>query len=423
MTNEELILRAKKVMPGGVSSPVRALKAVENEPMFVERAKGSKFWDVSGKEYIDLCMSFGPLILGHAPEVIVRTLKEAVEKGTSFGTSTPLEVNLAEKIVESHRATDWVRFVNSGTEAVMSAIRLARGATEKEIIIKFAGCYHGHVDSMLVNAGSGLATFGISSSKGVLAEVSKKTIVLPLGEIGALEAAFEKHNNIAAVIIEGVPANNGLLIQTKAFMKKVEEIAHKNGALFILDEVITGFRLGLGGATEFYDLNPDIVTFGKVIGGGLPVGAYGGKAELMNHISPLGSVYQAGTLSGNPLVMVAGNKVLDILKEQLVYDQLEKLGAQFEGQLMDEFTDLNIDFTVRRVGSIIWTIMGENLSPVNPEEVSEEMVKKYTSFHKNALREGVYLPPSAFEVSFLSTAHPETIDELITKLKIAGEKI
>ncbi|MCK5048783.1 MAG: glutamate-1-semialdehyde 2,1-aminomutase, partial [Candidatus Heimdallarchaeota archaeon] len=377
---------------------------------------------VSGKEYIDLCMSFGPLILGHAPEEIVQTLKEAVEKGTSFGTSTPLEVDLAEKIVESHRATDCVRFVNSGTEAVMSAIRLARGATGREIIIKFAGCYHGHVDSMLVKAGSGLATFGISSSKGVLAEVSKKTVVLPLGDIVALESAFEKHS-IAAVIIEGVPANNGLLIQTKAFMKKVEELAHKNGALFILDEVITGFRLGLGGATKFYDLNPDIVTFGKVIGGGLPVGAYGGKRELMNHISPLGSVYQAGTLSGNPLAMVAGNKVLDILKEQTVYDKLEKLGKQFEERLMDEFTDLSIDFTVRRVGSIIWTILGENLSPVAPEEVSKEMVTKYTSFHKNALREGVYLPPSAFEVSFLSTAHSETLDELITKLKIAGEKI
>ncbi|MHA1910076.1 MAG: aspartate aminotransferase family protein [Candidatus Kariarchaeaceae archaeon] len=418
----ELLRRAKEVMPGGVSSPVRALTAVENEPMFIERAKGSKFWDVNGKEYIDLCMSFGPLILGHAHDEIVQMLKVAVEKGTSFGTSTPLEVNLAEKIVESHSATDWVRFVNSGTEAVMSAIRLARGATGKEIIIKFAGCYHGHVDSMLVKAGSGLATFGISSSKGVLAEVSKKTVVLPLGEIGALESAFEKYS-IAAVIIEGVPANNGLLIQTKAFMKKVEELAHKNGALFILDEVITGFRLGLGGATAFYDLNPDIVTFGKVIGGGLPVGAYGGKRELMYHVSPLGSVYQAGTLSGNPLAMVAGNKVLDILKEKAIYDKLEKLGGQFEERLMDEFTDLNVDFTVRRVGSIIWTILGENLSPVVPEEVSKEMITKYTSFHKNALKEGVYLPPSAFEVSFLSTAHSETLDELITKLKIAGEKI
>ncbi|MHA2170743.1 MAG: glutamate-1-semialdehyde 2,1-aminomutase [Candidatus Kariarchaeaceae archaeon] len=423
--SNELLARAKAVMPGGVSSPVRALKAVNGEPLIIERASGAKIWDVDQRSYIDLCMSFGPLILGHASKAVTNAIEEVVGKGTSFGTSSLGEVELAEKIIKFHPSTSWVRFVNSGTEAVMSAIRLARGYTKRNIILKFGGCYHGHADSMLVKAGSGLATFGLSSSAGVPENTSKDTIVISLGDISLVQQAFENHGDeIAAVIIEGVPANNGLLIQSKEFMKELERITHENGSLVILDEVITGFRLGKGGAAEYYEIDPDIVTFGKVIGGGLPVGAYGGRKELMEYISPLGSVYQAGTLSGNPLAMSAGNATLALLNDKAIYEDLERFGNMFEKGCYTIFNELGIPLSIRRIGSIIWLIFQSSVEPINPEDINPEAVEKYNKFHRIAKDEGIYFPPSAFEVAFLSLAHDEQIiSELLDKIKTVGQKI
>jgi glutamate-1-semialdehyde 2,1-aminomutase len=421
----DLLTRAKAVMPGGVSSPVRALKAVNGEPLIIERASGAKIWDVDQKSYIDLCMSFGPLILGHAHEDVINRINLIATSGTSFGTSSPLEVELAEQIVKFHPSTDWVRFVNSGTEAVMSAIRLARGYTGRNMILKFSGCYHGHADSMLVKAGSGLVTFGISSSQGVPKDTSKDTIVLPLANVDLLKKTFEQFGSeIAAVIIEGIPANNGLLIQSKEYMHQIQTIAHHHGALMIVDEVITGFRIGLGGATEFYGLKPDIVTLGKVIGGGLPVGAYGGRKELMDHIAPLGSVYQAGTLSGNPLAMAAGNTTLSILEKHDIFSKLDQLGNRLESGLFDTFQTLNIPITIRRVGSILWPILQKDVKPLNPEDITSDAVEKYSALHKYAREEGIYLPPSAYEVAFLSTSHNEAlIDQLLEKFEKVGKKL
>ncbi|MCE7734955.1 MAG: glutamate-1-semialdehyde 2,1-aminomutase [Candidatus Heimdallarchaeota archaeon] len=417
--------RAKEMMPGGVSSPVRSMKAIGGTPLYIKSGKGTQFTDIDNNTYYDLCMSFGPLILGHADERVVNTVIEIASQGTSFGTCSPHEVELAEKMIDAHPSTEWVRFVNSGTEAVMSAIRLARGYTNREIIVKFDGCYHGHVDSMLVKAGSGLVTFGISSSLGIPKGTSKDTIVIEIGNKELLSNVFEKHGeNIAAVIMEGIPANNGLLIQSKDYIRFLSEITKKHGALLIFDEVITGFRIGLGGAASYYGTEPDIVTFGKIIGGGLPVGAYGGQKHLMDFIAPLGSVYQAGTLSGNPLAMAVGNLTLSILKEDGVYKKLEKLGSQFASELEENFTDRSIPLTVRRVGSILWPILQNDISPITPDEIGSDAVNKYSEFHKNALQEGVYLPPSAFEVAFLSLAHNEkNIGEIVNRLSKAGDKL
>ncbi|OLS24050.1 MAG: Glutamate-1-semialdehyde 2,1-aminomutase [Candidatus Heimdallarchaeota archaeon LC_2] len=411
--------KALELMPGGVSSPVRALKSVGGNPLFIERANGAFLWDVDNNRYIDLCMSFGPLILGHANPNVISAISLALGNGTSFGTSTPGEVNLAEKIVKAHPSVNWVRFVNSGTEAVMSSIRLARGYTNRDLIIKFDGGYHGHADSMLVKAGSGLATLGLSSSEGVPQDTAKNTIVLALNDITAVKSAFEKYDNqIACVIIEGVPANNGLLIQTKEFMHEIQNLCKKNGALFILDEVITGFRIGLGGAAEYYDLKPDIVTLGKVIGGGLPIGAYGGRKDLLELMAPIGPVYQAGTLSGNPIAMAAGNATMDILMTNSIYQDLEDISESFESQTSSLFAENNIPLTIRRIGSIIWLILDSNSSPMSVEEISKSSVNEYTNFHKFARLEGVYMPPSAYEVAFLSTAHNlSVIDDLMDRLE------
>ncbi len=419
-----IVERAKKVMPGGVSSPVRALTAVNGEPLFTSHATGPFLIDISGKRYIDLCMSFGPLILGHAHPDIVKAIQSAAARGTSYGTSTEFEVDLAEKIVKN-TGVDWVRFVNSGTEALMSAIRLARGITHRDIIIKFEGCYHGHADSLLVKAGSGLSTFGISSSNGVPEGVSRDTIVLQLGDYDQLIRTFEQYGDkIAAVLIEGIPANNGLLIQDSKFMHEIQNNCNKYGAIFILDEVITGFRIGMGGAAEFYNLQPDIITYGKVIGGGLPVGAYGGKSEYMQYIAPLGNVYQAGTLSGNPLAMAAGNKMLDIIHDNDIYGKLEYLAKYFENGLTSEFNDNNIPLSYIRIGSIGWIVLENNQLPQTPKDIPKIAVDRFNTFHPLALQHGIYLPPSAYEVMFLSTAHtPEILDKVITTLASFGDYI
>ncbi|MCE7735250.1 MAG: glutamate-1-semialdehyde 2,1-aminomutase [Candidatus Heimdallarchaeota archaeon] len=417
--------KAKELMPGGVSSPVRALTSVGGNPLFVKGAKGPYLWDVDENEYIDFCMSFGPLILGHANDQIIDSIMKSVSQGTSFGTSTPGEVELARKITDVHPAIDWVRFVNSGTEAVMSAIRLARAATNRDLIIKFEGGYHGHADSMLVKAGSGLATFGLSSSKGVPEDTAKNTIVIPLNDISALDAAFTQNvDMIAAVIIEGVPANNGLLIQSKEYMHYIQEICKTNGSLLILDEVITGFRIGLGGATEYYDLSPDIVTLGKIIGGGMPIGAYGGRKDLMDLIAPLGPVYQAGTLSGNPIAIAAGNKTLDLLFESNFYENLEVNSEIFESELSDLLIEFSIEHTIKRIGSIIWLILDSNNHPTKVDEISKVAIEKYAKFHQIARNEGIYFPPSAYEVAFLSTSHDfKVMKEFLKRMRKVVEQL
>ncbi len=399
-------------MPGGVSSPVRAFLAVKGTPRFIDRGEKAFLVDVEGNKYIDYVMSFGPLILGHAHEEVILKLKRTLEKGTSFGAPSALEVELAEKIVNHHPAAEWVRFVNSGTEATMSAIRLARAATGRDLIIKFDGCYHGHVDSLLVKAGSGLATFAIASSSGVLPETAAKTIVLPLGDVNALKNAFEQHgDNIAAVIIEGVPANMGLLPQSPEFMKAIENECKKHGALFILDEVITGFRLGFGGATAKYNLRPDIVTFGKIIGGGLPVGAYGGRKDLMDLVAPLGKVYQAGTLSGNPLAMQAGIATLEVLENNpSVYDALRKNTTHLKEEMLKLSRENNLTLQAVSVESMMWMIFQSTL-PTTTTEIDANSMSRYADFHGAALESGIYAPPSGYEVWFLSMVHDEAIVE------------
>ena len=413
MANRDFLARAQQVMPGGVSSPVRAFKSVGGEPKIIRSAKGVYLTDVENNSYIDYCMSFGPMIVGHAHPRVVDSVKKAVENGTSFGATNDQEIILAERVVKHHPAVDWVRFVNSGTEAVMSAIRLARAKTKRSLIVKFDGTYHGHADPLLVKAGSGLATLGIVDSAGVPKEVTNQTIVLELGNTQALDECIEKFGSeIACVIIEGVPANNGLLIQSSEFMHYIQSKAHECGAMFILDEVITGFRIGLSGATGYYNLQPDIVTFGKVIGGGLPIGAYGGKRDLISLVAPLGSMYQAGTLSGNPLAVTAGNATLDVIESTPnFYKILESRTIKFVEDLYTTFSSHNYDIQIPKIQSIFW-ILFQNDLVARPSEVKEGSKEKYADFHKKALKNGLYLPPSAFEVCFLSLAHS---DEVLTK--------
>ncbi len=414
--NDTAIRRAEKIMPGGVSSPVRAFRGVKGNPAFIVKGEGAHIYDIEGKTYIDYVMSFGPLILGHAhPSVTLRLVKQIL-KGTSYGAPTLHEIELAEHIIEAHPATDWIRFVNSGTEAVMSAIRLARGVTGRDRIVKFDGCYHGHADSLLVKAGSGLATFGIASSAGVPERVARDTSVLPLGDLDAFKQLMdERGEEIAAVIIEGIPANMGLFPQERQFMKELERITRKVGALFILDEVITGFRVGEGGASQYYELSPDLVTFGKVIGGGLPIGAYGGKKEYMEHVAPLGSVYQAGTLSGNPLAIIGGIATLEtIKKEPNFYTKLQKRTSRFVGQIEEVFQKYSLPIQTKSIASLIWLVLQPN-SAQKPAEIRKSAVKRYANLHFELMKEGIYAPPSAYEVWFLSTAHSDEILELTLK--------
>lgn len=410
MSNEEFIKRATKVMPGGVSSPVRAFKSVNGQPRIITSAQGPYLTDVEGKKYIDYCMSFGPMIIGHAHPHVVEALKKAVEKGTSFGATNDQEILLAERVVKYHPAVDWVRFVNSGTEAVMSAVRLARAKTNRSLIVKFDGTYHGHADPFLVKAGSGLATLGIVDSAGVPKEVTSQTVVLELGNTKALDACVENYgSDIACIIIEGVPANNGLLIQSNSFMHYIQKKAHECGALFILDEVITGFRLGFKGATGYYNLEPDIVTFGKVIGGGLPIGAYGGKEALITLVAPLGSMYQAGTLSGNPLAVTAGNATLDVIEETTnFYSSLASKTAKLTEDLYNLIKYKNQAVQIPKIGSIFWFVF-QNESVSKPSDVKPEAKELFSTFHAKALEHGLYLPPSAFEVCFMSLAHSDDI--------------
>ncbi len=410
--SEELYRRACDVMPAGVNSPVRAFKSVGGDPFFYDRGAGCHVFDVDGNRYIDYICSWGPLILGHAHPDAVAAVSETAVAGLSFGAPCRQEVELAELVTSAVPHVESVRFVSSGTEAVMSAIRLARGITGRDAVIKFTGCYHGHADHLLVAAGSGLATFGTPSSDGVPASFASHTIVLPLADSEAfLKVMAERGDEIAAVIIEGVPANAGLLIQCSKFMALLRSECDRCGAMLILDEVITGFRLGPQGAAGRYGLTPDISTFGKVIGGGMPVGAYGGSRELMEHLAPLGAVYQAGTLSGNPVAMAAGTATLNRLFENdgAAYTRLDEIGDRLQTGLQSAIDDVDLPWTVVRVGSILWLALQDGDPPRRFEDIDPAAAETYATLHGALLDHGVSLAPSAYEVMFVSLAHDEEV--------------
>jgi glutamate-1-semialdehyde 2,1-aminomutase len=403
--SSELFARAQKRIPGGVNSPVRAFRNVDGTPFFVARGEGAKIWDVDGNEYIDYVGSWGPAILGHAPRVVVDAARESATRGLSFGIPNPLEVEMAELICDWMPSIEKVRMVNSGTEATMSCIRLARAFTRRDEIIKFDGCYHGHVDALLVKTGSGALTHGQPDSAGVPQAFVDFTISLPFNDTDLVRKSFaQKKGQIAAVIVEPVPANAGLYFPTHDFLQSLREECTRNGTLLIFDEVITGFRVARGGAQEIYGVKPDLTALGKIIGGGLPVGAFGGRAEIMNQLSPDGPVYQAGTLSGNPLAMAAGLAQLRELERMNGWKLLEELGAQFEQLARDAIDHANIDITFHRLGSMFCLFFA--LGPIiDLAGARRSDLKMFARFFHACLKRGVYFAPSQFETGFISTAH------------------
>ena len=410
--SEALYNEAVRYMPAGVNSPVRAFRSVGGTPIFMARGEGAYVEDVDGKRYLDFCGSWGPLVLGHCHPKVQQAIQEVVQKGWTFGTPVPEEVKLAKLIAERLSAVDMVRFVNSGTEAVMSAIRLARGFTKRDRVLKFRGCYHGHVDYLLIEAGSGLATFGTASSDGVPSGFTRETATMPLDSLDYLETLFRQSGQeLACVVIEGVPANNGLLIQDHSYVRRLRELCDAYDTLLIFDEVLSGFRLPEVMAYERYGVKPDLVTLGKVIGGGMPVGAYGGRKEIMACVSPLGNVYQAGTLSGNPVAMAAGYATLRAYFDSDVPAQIEKLGRYLEEKVEAVFTGLN-DIRMVRVGSLFWFYFYRNTPPKRAEDISDAGSEAYAKLHRFMLDQGIYLAPSSYEVGFLNTA--QTLADLDT---------
>ncbi len=408
--SSDLFRAAQKRIPGGVNSPVRAFRHVGAAPFFIERAQGAKIWDVDGNEYIDYVGSWGPAILGHAPKVIVDAVRETAARGISFGIPNPLEVEMAELICKWMPSIKKVRMVNSGTEATMSCIRLARGFTGRDKIIKFDGCYHGHVDALLVKSGSGALTHGRPDSAGVPQAFGNLTISLPFNNVDLVRQAFQKNKNeIAAVILEPIPANAGLYFPSQDFLPILRDECIKHGALLIFDEVMTGFRLARGGAQEIYGINPDLTALGKVIGGGLPVGAFGGRAEVMDQLSPDGPVYQAGTLSGNPLAMAAGLAQLHELERIDGWKLLEKLGAQFDELARDAIAQAKIDITFHRIGSVFCLFFAPG-PIVDLTGAQRSDLKMFARFFHACLRRGIYFAPSQFETGFISTSH--TADDI-----------
>ena len=401
-----LYQRACAVIPGGVSSPVRAFRAVGGTPLFIARGAGAQVFDADGRSYLDLVGSWGPLIAGHAHPAVVAAVGEALQRGTTFGAPCEAEVALAERLVASYPAVEQVRFVSSGTEAVMSAIRVARACTARDLIVKFAGCYHGHADHLLVAAGSGLATFGRPSSAGVPEAFTACTRVLPLDDEAAARALFERDGaRIAAVIIEPVPANHGLLLQRREFLTALRELTRAHGALLIFDEVISGFRLGRDGAAGLLQITPDLATFGKVIGGGMPVGAFGGARAMMARLAPQGDTYQAGTLSGNPVAMTAGLATLDLLEREQGWQRLETLGAELEAMILPVLAAAAFPLHFVRVGSLFWISLHEAGAPRTAATLTERETQRFARLFHAMLERGVYLPPSAYEGCFLSLAH------------------
>ena len=405
--SESLHSEAQNHLVGGVNSPVRAFKSVHGNPVYFKEASGATVIDVDGNQYVDFVQSWGPLIHGHSHPQIIKTIAETMSKGTSFGAPHKGEIELAKRVKQRFPHIDMVRFTSSGTEAAMSAVRLARGVTGRDHIVKFDGCYHGHIDSLLVSSGSGLATFGIASSPGIPDSTISTTLVSPLDDIGALRYLFEEYpGKIAAVLIEPLPANNGLLIQRNEFLEQIKEVCEEDGALLVFDEVISGFRFRNGGYEEVCGVTPDITALGKVIGGGLPVGAYGAREEVMQHLSPLGPVYQAGTLSGNPLAMVAGSSTLDLLDEA-AYDMLDSLGGILEDLVAPILEEKGNPFRLVRMGSLFWFSPGDGEPPRRADQIPAAAGEIYADLHRGMLARGYMLAPSAYEIGFLSTAHSE----------------
>ncbi len=406
--SRKLQQRAEGVIPGGVDSPVRAFKSVGGDPPWIVRGHGARMWDADGNEYIDYVGSWGPLILGHAHPEVRRAIEEASRNGASFGASTPVEIELAEAVRNAFPSCERLRFVSSGTEATMSAIRLARGFTGRKYLVKFEGCYHGHADSLLVKAGSGVATLGIAGSAGVLDELAQFTLALPYNDVGAVEQAFAKFKGqIAAVIVEPVVGNMGCVPPAKGYLEALRAITAKDGAVLIFDEVMTGFRVAYGGAQQLYKIKPDMTTLGKVIGGGLPVGAYGGKAEIMEKIAPLGPVYQAGTLSGNPLAMAAGLATLKELQARPeIYTRLESLAGVLVEKIVAAAEEAGVKVTANRVGAMFTWFFSP--APVtNWDSAAKCDTAAFGKWHRGMLERGIWLPPSQFEAAFLSAAHSE----------------
>ncbi|MGI9344516.1 MAG: glutamate-1-semialdehyde 2,1-aminomutase [Gammaproteobacteria bacterium] len=410
--SDELFARALRVAPGGVHSPVRSFRGVGGRPVFIDSARGATLTDVDRNSYVDFCMSFGPLIHGHSHPAVKAAVVAALDKGWSFGAAEAASLNLAEFIIDRVNHVDSIRFVNSGTEAVMSALRLARAATGRDLILKFDGCYHGHTDAMLIRAGSGLAGRAVADSAGVPAGVTNDTLIAPLDDEAALEQIFARRGNeIAAAIIEPLPANCGLLPQRQAYLDRLAKLCAAHECLLILDEVITGFRVAFGGFTEVSGMRPDIVTWGKIVGGGFPVGAIAGRRELMDRFAPNGDVYQAGTLSANPVAMAAGLATLELLADTDAYARLEELGKR-----LDAAMTATTEFSLMRRGSLFWLVAANNsgadvIRSVNA--IPADAAERFAQLFDRALAAGVYLPPSAYEIGFLSTAHsPADIDLL-----------
>ncbi|MDO8684578.1 MAG: glutamate-1-semialdehyde 2,1-aminomutase [Armatimonadota bacterium] len=416
----KLFSQAKNLIPGGVNSPVRAFKSVGGSPVFIERGAGSRMYDVDGNSYIDFVCSWGPLILGHAHPRIVKAIRMAAEKGTTFGASTEAEVILAQMIVDAVLSVEMVRLVNSGTEAVMSAIRLARGYTGRDKIIKFEGCYHGHSDGLLAKAGSGVATLGIPDSAGVPKNLTADTITLPYNDIAAIRETLSAYGNeIACVILEPIAGNMGVIPPKPGFLEELRRLTEEKGVLLIFDEVISGFRVAYGGAQELYGVTPDLTTLGKIIGGGLPMGAYGGRRDIMECVAPVGPVYQAGTLSGNPLAVAAGIEMLKILKESNVYADLDKKGEALAQGLASAAKESGIAVQSNRIGSMM-TMFFTETEVTDYTTAKNSDISRYAKFFSGMLDRGFYFAPSQFEAAFVSTAHS---DQDIADTIAAAEEI
>lgn len=408
--------RAQEVIPGGVNSPVRAFKSVKGSPLFIKKAKGSKIEDIDGNTFIDFVGSWGPMILGHAPDMIINAINEAAQRGTSYGAPTIIESEMAELICKMVPSVEKVRMVNSGTEATMSAIRLARGYTKREKIVKFAGCYHGHGDSFLIKAGSGAITLGLPDSPGVTKSIAVDTLTAEYNDLESVERLFgEYKDQIAAIIVEPVAGNMGVVVPQKGFLQGLRDITTKYGALLIFDEVITGFRLAKGGAQEYFGIMPDLTTLGKIIGGGLPVGAYGGRKDIMDMLAPLGPVYQAGTLSGNPLAMAAGLVTLKYFDSHPdFYKNLEKNAAKVEAGFKSNLREAGIKGVVNRVGSMMTLFFNDKETLESFDEVMTSDRERYAEFFHLSLESGIYLAPSQFEAMFINASHSdEDLDNLL----------
>lgn len=419
MSQSELFQQAQKHIPGGVNSPVRAFKGVGGDPVFVDHARGSRFWDTDGKAYIDYVGSWGPMVLGHAHPEVIEAVKQAADKGLSFGAPTEIETRMADTICELIPSIDMVRMVNSGTEATMSAIRLARGFTGRDTIVKFEGCYHGHSDSLLVKAGSGALTLGVPSSPGVPADLAEHTLTLRYNDSEQVREVFKlQGDKIACIIVEPVAGNMNCIPPASGFLETLREVCDDNGSVLIFDEVMTGFRTALGGAQAVYKVNPDLTTLGKVIGGGMPVGAFGGRRDIMEYIAPLGPVYQAGTLSGNPIAMAAGLKTLELISANAFFSELAIKTSTLVGGIMEKARGAGVPMSSNTVGAMFGLFFTQADKVSNFQQVSECDVEAFKRFFHGMLEQGIYLAPSAYEAGFVSAAHSD--DDISTTIEAAA---